>query len=504
MARFEEVKKHFKKGVLMAFLALLGFFNGVQPVFSASPFTDDFESYTTGALSGQDSWEGLSGCLAGEVVDTGCPEGNKCDYLENKNNNKCQYFHHFGGTDLTTGTLSFQTEFLNYTTPAEYGFYRFVIGGAINSQTFWLYNQSGNTTWRLYNSTIGMDLVTGIAVAGVHTIVIDWADGQIRAKVDDGEFSEWYSMGSSEGIGSDFLVGGGQYVDFILDDFSTGETPPIEGTYPIITPTNPPDGENTTVDFDNFDLQGNISIPTASTYVWQKLYIYFKKTDGIETTSTEITLPDLTGGESYDYSATSTIAGAFSTDVYAVSYQAWGYWCDPLYPEYCGKVGLSYPYDPPGTYISEGTSPTSGGIPLVVVDQWQPPTLENCDDPAYNFLEKTTCKIQNSLLGLVIPSADSVNKLFGTFQQFQNRFPFSYVRSIFETLDNIKTGLNESATISIKVFGQSGNVSLAFWQTTVTIGGIETTIGATLKLILTFFLYIGFLIWGIGYLHRLL
>jgi len=288
-----------------------------------------------------------------------------------------------------------------------------------------------------------------------------------------------------------------------LDTFGNPVPPVVAGWYPILAPTAPVSGITNTIDFDNFNITGSISIPTDNTYIWKVLYATFTNSAGIESVTKEIALPDMDAGDTFNYSATSTIENATSTDVYKVSYSAWGYWCDPAHPEYCGKLGLSYPFEIVDTYISEGSTP-AGGIPPLIVSQWTPPTLENCDLEEYSILEKLTCQIQNALLGLVIPSAASVNNLFGVFQTFQQKFPFSYLNEISSSFNNVRTALNESATISIKVFGQAGNVSLAFWSTACTIGGITTTIGATIKALLTFFLFLIFLAWGIGYLHRIL
>jgi len=485
------------KGFIFVFVALFGVFGGITPVFSASPFTEDFEACPVGALGLCANW-----LYTGSYVQTSTVHGGS-NAVETMGTNG----DFREGDHVAVGDWYFWVKLPSAPVDAGLTCIQFQAHYSLQQQMCFQWN-SGTSKYDVGDYGMTHTLLTDVTPDEWHAMGLSWTTSIIAYSLDGGDYSEpvnLYNPGEGYISAVKLTQGVTSNRRIFIDDFTDVAPPPptIEGFDPIITPSQPPNGENTTVDFDNFNLAGNISIPSSNTYIWQKLFVHFQKINGVESADTEITLPDLAGGDSYNYTATSTIPAATSTDVYSVSYSAWGYWCDPLYPEYCGKLGLSFPYNPAGTYISEGTNP-AGGIPLVNVGQWTPPTLEDCDDPSYNFLEKTTCKIQNSLLGLVIPSAESVNNLFGTFQQFQNRFPFSYVNAIGTTLNTIRTGLNESETISIKVFGQSGNVSLAFWNTSTTIGGVSTTIGAVIKLILTFFVYVIFLIWGIGYLHRIL
>lgn len=328
-----------------------------------------------------------------------------------------------------------------------------------------------------------------------YNLAVEWDGTRARLSTDDGNtWGAWVDY-SSAGTPNKLYGFGNGLVEFFLDNFDGGEPPFIAGTYPVITPTTPVDFQSTRVDFDNFNIQGTITIPTESNYKWYSLTAVFKNTAGIDVVAKQIMFPtDLIAGESYQYSATTTIPNALADSVYSVEYNTSGY---------LSNVGISAPYYPIGTYVTETGTPADG-IPIIAIPQWIPPTLEDCTNPVYNFLEKTTCQIQNLILGSVIPSSESVNNLFGTFQQFNTRFPFSYVNEIFLTFNAVRSGLNESQNISINILGKQGNVSLAFWQSVVTVGGISTTIGAVIKLILTFFLYLIFLFWGINYLHKLI
>jgi hypothetical protein len=479
---------------------------------AAVAFTDDFEGYSLGYTTG--------------TVWANGANGNKCRFV-----NTARY----SGTQSMSCsyTAGYYNEATRTTATVDDGEWFFWVNvNAVQTNHAWIKFLNGSSECgALYFAKSG----TSVEVRGcksaiqsyascasydvIATIPMNtWTNLGFKWDISAGKF--WYSVNGVLGneiakYGSCGSGIGGMDIfmqdytnsaaTFYIDDISgTSPIPPVvAGFYPILTPTAPVSGETNTVDFDDFDITGSISIPSDNTYIWKKLYATFTNTKGIDSVTAEITLNDLAAGDSFNYSATSSIANATSTDVYSVSYSAWGYWCDPLQPDYCGKLGLSYPFEIEPTYISEGSSP-AGGIAPIVVSQWTPPVLEDCTIPTYSILERLTCQIQNALLGLVIPSSSSVNNLFAVFQSFQQKFPFSYVNEIATTFNTVRAALNESATISVKVFGQSGNISLAFWSTPATIAGVTTTIGATIKVILTFFLLLIFLAWGIGYLHRIL
>lgn len=328
---------------------------------------------------------------------------------------------------------------------------------------------------------------------------VEWTATQYRFSPNAGiTWSAWLATTYSDvaSISGDSSSFTGMVLFF--DDFGTGVPPVISGVNPIITPTQPLDATTTVVDFANIAVSGSVQIPTANTYIWDSLMVYFNRMDGIGGKAIPITLPDLVAGQSYNYSATtSLILPEYASSTFRVFYVV------------SGKESVA-PWTPidiehsNNAYIMQSGAVNIGGFPLVGVDVWTPPTLEDCTDPSLSVLEAITCRIQNTLLGLVIPQASSVNNLIGTFRGISTKFPFSYVSAIAATLQNISAGINESASIPIKVFGQSGNLSLAFWSATTTIAGISTTIGAAIKLLLTFALILIFLFWGIGYLHRIL
>ena len=444
---------------------------------ASAPFNDDFESYTQGTCS-----LGICGAWnSGTVVNTPVHGGAQSWRAP--------------GTATLTPQASGEWYFWIYKTlvPTYYGGQyplRWYLTGSGSPQFDIYFSQKDNSyvnTFDVVNGDSWAAIFTDVSVGAWHQYGVKWsvADG-IELNLDGGA---WVYYKAFYGAGWDTLGFTEAYNDVYVDDI-TGATPPVINGYdPILTPSAPPDGATTQVNLSNISLTGNLQIPTGNPYIWQYLTVDFLKSGGLTEYQKQITLPTMTiGGTSTNYSATTTIA--VSAD-YQVFYVLQGY-------DQSNNQIVTFNYVPPKTYITPNATLTPPVFPVVTL--WVPPTLADCS--GLDVIQTIVCNIQNTLLGMIIPTADSVNNLLLTFQQFQQKFPFSYVSAITTTLSNIRTGLNESATISIKVFGQSGNVSLAFWNSAVTIAGVATTIGAVLKLILTFFLLLIFLFWGIGYLHR--
>ena len=467
---------------LIAFCALFCLLGGFRVVFADAPLvTDDFEGYAVGSnLDGQGQWA-------------------------TSNTFYVRHTDPHTGAQSAISTAPFATTRLQTVSGTK------IASGYVN---FWVkvtaFTAGDNWALGFRNDGVGsydftVNMLDGQLCAGYSTdclnfiktnwtnIVIEWTDVQYHYSVDGGlTYSSWHST-SSNGVTRMIAVGNG-FDTFNVDDFQLN---PIAGSDPVLIPAQPLDGQTTVVDYTNIALSGDVSVPTADDHTWTELIAEFKQSDGIDTYTKSVTLPNLTGSQSYSYSATTTIDISDADKAFEVYYILNGHLTAAPYTPY------AYIHRQVGTYVTQTATP-AGGIPLVTVPIWTPPPPENCAAPGLSFLEVMACKIQNTLLGMFIPSSQSVTNLFGTFNAFQTKFPFNYVGAIGKTIESIRTSLNESATITVKVFGQQGNVSLAFWQTPVTLGGISTTIGATIKTILSFCLLLIFLNWGLGYLHRIL
>jgi len=469
-------------------------------VAAAAPFSDDFDSYnTTETLGAQNHlWISPSGEVTDAVSDSA--PNSFVGAAGNRTGDLVQYGTWYFSLYVEDGISTSGIHSIGLSGAT---------GGGASIVGITLHDAGSTFTIRVPKDAYpyAKDLFTGLSFNEWHRIAFDWAaDGyslcvdsiceinwNTKAPVWDGTIGTGYQKISI----TNFKSGANSYIDTIDDEY-TPTPPPVPGTWPIITATEPADGVTTIVDFDNVNIAGNVQIPTDVTDTWTGMLVKFTDAAGIDVFSREIIFPvPLSAGDDYDYSATTTIA-ADPTQIFSVKYFVTGYNDTVKYP-----YGLTYPYIPENTFITE-TGSYTGGIPLINIDEWEPPALENCDDPIYNFLEKTTCKIQNSLLGLVIPSKESVTSLFGTLGAFQTKFPFSYVSAISSTLAAIRAGVNESNAISITIFGNTGNIDLSFWAAPVTVGAFETSIGGVIKLIMTFFLLLAFLFWALNYLHRIL
>lgn len=488
---------------ILPFLAAVGlcalFAAAPRPVAAAAPFSDDFDDYNTYQYLGDQNplWNSASGEITDTISDTS--PNSFVGAHGDRTGDLIQYGTWYFSLYVQDGISDSGVHIISFIGAT---------GGGASAVQLRLHDDG--TTWTLrvpktaYPYT--KDLITGLEFNRWYRISFDWAAGGYSICVDYDCEVNWnlvapvwngvVGTGYQKLAISNFKSGANSYIDTIDDEFEP--TPPtIPGNWPIISGTDPADGQTSIVDYSDIDLIGDIQIPSASPYTWTDITAKFTESGGLGVFYQEIPfVQELVAGDEYTYIATTTIE-ADPTKLYSVSYYMHGYTDNP-------PVSVTYPYLPADTYITEtGTTP-AGGIPLVNVDEWEPPALENCDLEEYNFLEKMTCKIQNSLLGLVIPSKESVTALFGTLGAFQNKFPFSYVSALIGTLQGIIAGVNESGAITLTLFGHSGAVDLSFWQNPVTVNGFETSLGGVIKTAFLAAILVVFLLWGLNYLHRIL
>lgn len=485
---------------ILPFLAAVGlcalFAAAPRPVAAAAPFSDDFDDYNTSqSLDYQNPlWS------AGTVTD---------DYAASAPNSMTCGVCNRVGDLVQYGTVYFDIYVSAYSATEARIVLDGATGGGANQLDLYVYGVDANSwTFRVPKDAYPYkkDLFTGLLYGQWYRISVDWDIAGYSMCVDDDCEINWNTIAplwdGVPGTGYQKMSfvnlqsGHSVYIDTIDDEFDP--TPPtVPGNWPIISGTDPADGQTTIVDYSDIDLIGDIQIPSASPYTWTDITAKFTESGGLDVFYEQIDfVQELVAGDEYTYIATTTIE-ADPAKLYSVSYYMHGYTENP-------PVSVTYPYLPAETYITEtGTTP-AGGIPLVNVDEWEPPALENCELEEYNFLEKMTCKIQNSLLGLVIPSKESVTALFGTLGAFQNKFPFSYVSALIGTLQGIIAGVNESGAITLTLFGHSGAVDLSFWQNPVTVNGFETSLGGVIKTAFLAAILVVFLLWGLNYLHRIL
>lgn len=312
----------------------------------------------------------------------------------------------------------------------------------------------------------------------------------MRLSVDGGlNFSSWSEMVSNWCTTIDqgrWSAGAGNWW---IDDVGTEALPPepIPGWSPIVTPTYPIDGETNVTDLTEFTVSGLVEIPTSNPYTYHDLTVVFDRVGTTKLFTENIVLPDLIAGESYSYSATSTLDDGFAYTVRYITAGETDFFTTTLEQHKVDK-----------TYLTETASLVP---PWTASTGWIAPELADCS--GLTGVEKVACDIQNTLLGLVIPSQDKLDVLARTMAGFNEKFPLNYIKEIQDFFTDVQAGLDDDKAVSFAVFGQAGTMDATFWNTSVTIGGSAQSIGAIFKGFITAIFIISFLGWTLMFVKKI-
>jgi hypothetical protein len=283
-----------------------------------------------------------------------------------------------------------------------------------------------------------------------------------------------------------------------IDDIGGGAPPPISGYAPILTPTTPPRNTETIVDFDaGFEVAGTVQIPTSNSNIYTDLVLTFRAPDSFLPAETfVIDIGELTSGQSYNYSATTTVPITSSGDnFFKVGYTLLGspYGGSFLNPPINEEL---LAFDNTWVKDSADDAPDYLITPSIKPDQ---PALEDCS--AYSGADKIFCEFRNFVVGAFLPSDSALNQIGATMSALQNKFPVNYARAVGDTFSDISENVNDGATISFNLLGASGAVDTSIFTADL---GAGITIGDTIKTIITFLVLAVFYSWAVQYMHRIL
>lgn len=472
-----------------AFVGLVGF---AAPAAAAAPFEDNFDSYSTGDLTGQGGWT-IDGnayvVLLGDGVIPPVSSPNLLQIYAYSNSIKKT------GDSLADGQVYISWwnnggedgKVINIRNTAET-----LIAGSLQVQNAGFIARG---TWVDYDFPDNQWIRMGI----------EWrsSDWSVRYYIEGYGYTDWavnsyWAAAPTETFSQIYLiVSGGSFFDSISDSVSTIET--ISGYAPILTPTLPERNAESIVDFDaGFEVSGSVEIPTANTHAYNKLMITFRKPDSFFPAKTlSINLGNLTGGQSVNYLATTTIPITTSgVNFFKVGYALTG-------STYAG----SYADNPPisedmlafdNTWVKDSVEDAPAYLitPSIKPEQ---DAMEDCG--AYSGIDAVVCNFKNFIVGAFLPTDDALAQIGGTMDALKNKFPMNYASAISNTFSTITAGVDDDAGFSISLLGHTGAIDTSFF--TQDIGG-GATLGALIKLVLTFLVFMIFLYWGIGYMHRIL
>ena len=283
-----------------------------------------------------------------------------------------------------------------------------------------------------------------------------------------------------------------------IDDIGGGAPPPISGYAPILTPTTPPRNTETIVDFDaGFEVAGTVQIPTSNNNIYTDLVLTFRAPDSFLPAETFVVdIGELTSGQSYNYSATTTVPITSSGDnFFKVGYTILGSpyggsFANPPISEELLAFDDTWvkdsPYGAPAYLITPSIKPDA-------------PTMEDCS--GYSGIDKVMCEFRNFVAGAFLPSDSALNQIGATMSALQNKFPVNYAKAVGDTFSDISESVNDSATISFNLLGASGAVDTSIFTAEL---GDGITMGGTIKTIITLLVLTVFAFWAVGYMHRIL
>lgn len=475
--------------------SLVGLIIMLNPAVAFGAFADDFDGYSVGDLNGHGEWVQYFSNNTGAVDNS---QSNSAPNSAQFTNN--EFSKIVGISSSASGSGSF---YFKRTTTDSLGYFMFGIASSTTpiGSLKWRLGGSGVNNFYINNNYIGDKTIN----SGWNLFEFEWDTGtdKIRINVNSGGWSTWYNMVASAGVDT-FYVGttSGSVQVCNVDDLEIDLdfTPPvIEGYAPILTPTLPERNAESVVDFDDgFEVSGKVEIPTANTHEYHDLVITFRKPDNFLPAQTlVIDLGDLVGGQDYEYSATTTIPITESgVNFFKVGYALNG-------STYAGSYADNPPisddllaFDRTWVKDSVNSAPAYLITPSIKPDN---PALEDCED--YSGIDAIICNFRNFAVGAFLPTDEALGQIGGTMEAMKNKFPMNYASAISNTFSAITAGVDDEAGFSMTLLGNNGEVDTSFF--TQDIGG-GATLGALIKLVLTFLVFMIFLYWGIGYMHRIL
>jgi len=316
---------------------------------------------------------------------------------------------------------------------------------------------------------------------GYNNVWSDWIETEITINPDNVAVS--YPYRESDG--------------YIYFDTIKENPPPISGIEPILTPTTPPNCEKTVVDYSNISITGNITIPKDNLNTYDLLIVNFEDLSATGTIKyLNIDLPNLTANQSFNYSATTTLPVLKG---YRITYTLFGYDTD-------GKViseNFACPCLPPfwcfDTLIS-AEFPLAPEL-LIQYGEYAEATSETCTST--NLMERLTCDIKNILQSLILPSQSKIGELKQNVGLIKQKFPMNYLMVASNFFSNVRSGVNSTSTISLKVFGQSGNLDFSIWDKTANIASTSQKFSDIFSGFFGLIFIGGFLTWAILFSKRI-
>jgi hypothetical protein len=491
------IKTALKTAILTLFLGLFLFDVALADVILA-PFTDDFETYSTGNLPSP--WvKDPNSAYSYWIVNTEKAYSGSKSIKSQQSASVASQYRTFDA--WTTGAFEFYF-FPTATSSSSYVF-SFSLNSASYEEFRFYYNGNGH----FYNVSAG-NVNTDLGLANLNQwnkiqLQFDSPNKKIRYNINNAGWTDWLggywqSGASVQKVYITYYVSANAPV--YLDKIDNVITPisSIGGT-PDVFPTNPPDQAETIVNWASTTFSGQVKIPNDYEGTCHQMDIKIMPWAECLYSENQIisfNLGNLTKNYTFDYSTTTAIQipSAFCPYL-SVSYVIFCVRNNELEQFYHWKNAYI-------KYSAETPSPTLA--PWITE---LPTSTEEVSCDNYSGIDKFICEIRNFFAGLFTPSPEKILNLKQKIETLKTQFPVNYISKTKDFFDDLNNQLSEDIPVlafTIPFSTSTQNVDFQFWQASISFAGISQTILAIFKTFFTGLFILIFVAWAINFIKRIL
>lgn len=360
----------------------------------------------------------------------------------------------------------------------------------------WYFLQEGNMTGRLTPAGEDFSVVKG----GYYSMPIVWIndDGTAIENEDGVTLIQLY-----EKWGVTLKGDGSHYIDEITYDMLQNMRVYVGEDYayaepwvfftetplpPIIEATFPPTGETTNVGLGSFTATGYFDLGIMT---WSYLRIGFSTATTTYFFNSDFFAEDEWQGD-YEIPVNLLYMGTYDVN-YTFINMAWEGW-------------LGHPED---VFIHEVPIATTT---LIVNIGMKPEWLDFIEtdyfigeEPEEGTIQHFIWSIHKFLINLIIPSKEIRVSLLNLISKVETLFPYNYIKITKDFYSDVEADVEQDPTLEITLFGASAEtISMSIFDTEITIKSETKPLFSWIKLIMTYLLWGGFLIFAINFLKRIL
>lgn len=477
------IKTALKTAILTLFLGLFLF----NVALAVAPFSDDFETYSTGNLPSP--WEkDPSSDYSYWIVNTEKSYSGSKSIKSQQSAFYVEQYRIFNPID----TGEFEFYLFPTATSSQILIFQFSLFSTSSQEFYFFYSGNGNFYDRAGTILGSANLNQWNKIQ----LEFDSPNKKIRYKINNSFWTDWilnYGLSGNpiQKVSLTYNVSANAPV--YLDTFNSG---PI---FPDVFPINPPDQAETITDWASTTFSGEVKIPNGYNGICHQMDIKIDPWTECLYSGGQIisfNLGNLIQNQTFDYSTTTAIQipSAFCPYL-SVSYVISCVRNNELEQFYHWKNAYI-------KYSAETPSPTLAPW----ITELPTSTAEvSCDE--YSGIDKFICEIRNFFAGLFTPSPEKILNLKQKIETLKTQFPVNYISKTKDFFDDLNNQLSEDIPVlafTIPFATSTQNVDFQFWQASISFAGLSQTILTIFKTFFTGFFILIFVAWAVNFIKRIL